>query len=183
MRVLPSDGVDSVGGDHRMDGPGVVREVLVVRSVVSGVALRDGLVIVFAMVVVLAVDRRANDLIANEDDERFQQIPEPTLRDRIGTDVGGQASEEQDQQAGDDHFDDHELRDAEAGFGFVQILRRAERLRNEDLAGQFVLVIVDRPMIFGFAFTYPVRELLELFIRVVIPKRLRHFEIVAVLDV
>ena len=95
------------------------------------------------VVVSVRLDRFAGDFIANEDQHRFEEIPEAALGSGTGRDTFADAGEDNQQDEKHGRFDHHEFGDTEAGLALVEIPELAEGLRNDDFATQVVIVGID----------------------------------------
>ena len=94
-------------------------------------------------IAVLLPHHRPCDFIANEQQERLKQIPDPAARTLASHDVLGEPIESQNDQHRGYDFQHHELGHTEPARGLVQIPQAAQRLRNQNLAGQRLVVTGD----------------------------------------
>ncbi len=85
------------------------------------------MLIVIAM---LAVDRRTNHVVTQEEQKRFEQVPQTALGCPFGADMKREPSKQKHQDRGHDQLDDHEPRNTETRLGFIEIFGRTEWLRN-----------------------------------------------------
>ncbi|MBM4022559.1 MAG: hypothetical protein FJ284_10050 [Planctomycetes bacterium] len=130
--------------------------------------------------VVMAVDRRPGNLIADEDDEGLEKVGEPTLRRGSRPELPRQLREQEEEHGRQRDLQDHELGDPEARLDREQTLERRERLRDKDLPVHRPVVIGERGVRMGVP--QPLRNLFHLH-PALPPQRLGDLEEVAVLEV
>ena len=130
---------------------------------------------------VVAVDRRAGDLVANEENHRFEEVGKPTPRCFARPQRCCQAREQQEQNAGEHQFQDHVFRNPESRLHRIEAVERRERLRDQNLSVHCVVELGDIGDV-GAAVPQELWNVVEL-LPSLPPQRLRHLEEVAVFQV
>ena len=88
------------------------------------------------IMVVIVMDRVAGDLITNEQQKRFEEVPDASSRSFARRDAFRQTAEDQDHDQEHDDFDNHEAGNADSRFPLVHVPQFAKRLRNQDLTAE-----------------------------------------------
>ena len=133
------------------------------------------------IVMVMAVDRRAGDLVADKEDHGFEKVGEPTRRCCARPQHCCQTREQQEQDAGEHQFQDHVFRDPESRLRRIEAVERRERLRDQDLPVHRVVELGDIGDV-GAAIPQELRNGVER-LPALPPQSLRQLEEVAVFQV
>ena len=150
-------------------------------NVTMGMAVIGVVVVCVVVVMVVAVNRRPGDLVADKEDHRLEQIGEGPLRSGSRPKLRGDPGKQQGEDAGEHHFQDHILRDAESRLHREEAVERPKRLRNEDFAVHRLIEFSDIGDV-GAAVAQELRHIVER-LPSLSPEDLRHLEEVAVFEV
>src|SRR5262245_17179381 len=88
----------------------------------------------FMVLFMMSAEHRPGDLIANEEQEYFQQIPQLAPHHPAVFNPCRELRKHDEQDKANENLDNHVLGDRQPGFSLIKIAQRSEWLWDQDLA-------------------------------------------------